>query len=247
MEQPTSRRSWWRRPHLSVRSLVEIVLIVGGGLGWFIRRATVPRDAVRAIEAAGGTVRYDFQQKPSFPFPSQPPGPKWLVDRIGIDFFANVIDVSFRTARWNTVVSAPPQNDAILADIGRLPRLEKLDASSVLVTDAGIAHLAGLTRLRSLEIQGTAELTDAGLVHLAGLDQLLGGRPPTIFLGDRSRTLLQPRVQAASWSVPLTLFIASSTALCSKPLCILQFWHRLSWRLSQYSQSVPFQNEFQSW
>ncbi len=56
----------------------------------------------------------------------------------------------------------------------------------------------------------------------------------------------QPSDQAASWRVPLTVFIASSTALCSKPECILQFWHRLSWRLSQYSQSVSFQNLSQS-
>jgi hypothetical protein len=33
-----------------------LVLIVGGGLGWFVRRATVQRDAVEAITAAGGSV-----------------------------------------------------------------------------------------------------------------------------------------------------------------------------------------------
>jgi hypothetical protein len=33
-----------------------LVLIVGGGLGWFIRRATVQRGAVKAITAAGGSV-----------------------------------------------------------------------------------------------------------------------------------------------------------------------------------------------
>ena len=47
--------------------------------------------------------------------------------------------------------------------------------------------------------------------------------------------------------MPLTVFMASSTALCSKPLCILQFWQRSSWRLSQYSQLVSFQKVSQSW
>jgi hypothetical protein len=172
MEQPVPRRPWWRRLRLSVRFLMVLVLIVGGSLGWFIHRATVQRDAVRAIEAAGGTVSYDFQQSPSFLTPSKPPGPKWLVDRIGIDFFANVTSVSFRTSQRNAVVYAPPQTDAILADIGRLPRLERLDANSVRVTDAGMVHLAGLTRLRSLGIEGTPGLTDAGLAHLSALYQL---------------------------------------------------------------------------
>jgi hypothetical protein len=71
------------------------------------------------------------------------------------------------------------------------------------------------------------------------------GRPRTIVDGPPRG--VQPRDQAASWSVPLTLFIASSTALCSKPECILQFLQRSSWRLSQYSQSVSFQNVSQSW
>jgi hypothetical protein len=172
MEQPVSRRPWWRRLRLSVRFLMVLVLIVGGSLGWFIHRATVQRDAVRAIEAAGGTVRYDFQQSPSFLTQSKPPGPKWLIHLIGIDFFADVTSVSFRTSPWNAVVYAPPQTDAILADIGRLPRLERLDAKSVRVTDAGMAHLAGLTKLRSLVIEGTPGLTDAGLAHLAALEQL---------------------------------------------------------------------------
>jgi hypothetical protein len=61
-----------------------------------------------------------------------------------------------------------------LADIGRLPRLERLHANSVRVTDVGMAHLAGLTKLRSLGIEGTPGLTDAGLAHLAGLEQLEG-------------------------------------------------------------------------
>src|ERR1700722_15259159 len=109
MEQPTPRRPWWRRRHLSVRSLMVLVLIVDGNLGWFIHRATVQRDAVRAIEAAGGTVRYDFQQTPSFLTPSKLPGPKWLLDLIGIDFFANVTSVSFRTSQKNTITYTPPQ------------------------------------------------------------------------------------------------------------------------------------------
>jgi hypothetical protein len=140
-----------------------LVLVVGGGFGWFIRRATVQRDAVKAIVAAGGVVTYDFQQKPRRVVPGgTPPGPRWLVSLVGVDFFADVTSVKI----------GPSQTDAILAQVGRLPRLERLDAESVRVTDAGLAHLAGLSELRSLSFMGSPGLTDAGLAHLPGLGRL---------------------------------------------------------------------------
>lgn len=39
------------------------------------------------------------------------------------------------------------------------------------MTDAGLKHLTGLTKLRRLDVNGT-KVTDAGLVHLQGLSQL---------------------------------------------------------------------------
>ena len=42
---------------------------------------------------------------------------------------------------------------------------------STKVTDAGLEHLKGLTKLRFLELTN-ARVTDAGLAHLRGLTQL---------------------------------------------------------------------------
>ena len=50
-EQP-SPEAWRRRLRISVRGLMALVLIVGGGLGWVIHRAHVQRDAVAAIQSA---------------------------------------------------------------------------------------------------------------------------------------------------------------------------------------------------
>jgi internalin A len=163
MEPPLSRRPGGRRLRLSLKALMVLVLVVGGGLGWLIHRATVQRDAVKAILAAGGKVKYDFEQnvRPLNPSGTSP-GPKWLVDFLGVDYFADATSVTIRT----------PQADAILAHVGRLRRLERLDAQSSPVTDAGLAHLRGLSELRSLSCSGTPGLTDAGLAHLAGLERL---------------------------------------------------------------------------
>jgi hypothetical protein len=140
-----------------------LVLVVGGGLGWFIHRATVQRDAVKAIVAAGGFVQYDFQRNAGPRNPrGTPPGPRWLVDLLGVDFFASVIQVKLGGS----------QTEAILAQVGRLHRLQRLNASAIGVSDAGLAHLAGLSELSGLSCRGTPGLTDAGLARLTGLAQL---------------------------------------------------------------------------
>ena len=45
--------------HMSVRVLMVLVLVFGGGFGWVVHRARVQREAVAAIERAGGAVGYD--------------------------------------------------------------------------------------------------------------------------------------------------------------------------------------------
>ncbi len=161
-----------------------LVLIVGGGLGWFTRRATVQRDAVRAITAGGGNATYDFQRNAGPRYPSGiPPGPKWLVDRLGVDFFASVTSVTIGATK----------TDAILDHVGKLWRLEWLDARSTPVTDAGLAQLGGLSELRSLRCKGTPGLTDAGLAHLAGLERL------EVLWIEGPTALRRPRAGSSGW------------------------------------------------
>lgn len=145
-----------------------LTLAVGAGIGWVAHRAKVQREAVAAIEAAGGSVRYDFQRSSGGP-PSAP-GKRswfaWLVDHVGVDYVASPVAIR---------VDHEPHgfDDAVMAQVGRLERLEELDFISPFspVTDAGMAHLAGLTRLKSLHLASPA-ITDDGLAHLAGLVDL---------------------------------------------------------------------------
>jgi hypothetical protein len=61
--------------------------------------------------------------------------------------------------------------DAGLAHLKGLTHLQVLVLDSTEVTDAGLEHLEGMTELRTLHLFNT-KVTDAGLAHLKGLNQL---------------------------------------------------------------------------
>jgi hypothetical protein len=157
LSQPeTVSRRWTRHARLSVRELMIVVLIIGGSLGWIVRGAQTQCAAVAAIRQAGGSVRYDSGwTENSAPEPREPWAPDWLVNLIGIDYFAHVYFVSFYSTG----------SDAELVHVGRLSRLVTLVILNTKVTDAGLAHLRGLSRLSALYLD-RSQITDAGLEYL---------------------------------------------------------------------------------
>jgi Leucine-rich repeat (LRR) protein len=162
MLDQSPQSSTWSRFRLSVRVWMIVVLLVGTGLGWIVHRAEVQRDAVAAIETAGGRVVYDWQWKGNRLVPNAKPlGPKWLVDHIGVDYFGSVIQV-FLNGRCT---------DLELGHVGRLHRLEILSLRSSEVTDSGLEQLRGLTGLRHLYL-GDTRVTDDGLHHLERLTNI---------------------------------------------------------------------------
>jgi hypothetical protein len=146
----------------SIRALVALVLAIGGGLGWFVHRAQVQRDAVAAILRAGGRVSYDWQwNNGRRTAQGKLRWPGWLVNRLGPDYFADVTRVDL----------AAGGTDEVLVYVGRLSRLQSLNAMAPTVTDSGMAHLDGLTRLQSLTLAYT-QVSDVSLPHLKRLTGL---------------------------------------------------------------------------
>jgi internalin A len=178
IEETLVTQRWWRisRLRLSLRALMIIVLALGCGLGWVVRRAHVQRDAVAAIERCGGRVWYDWEVRRSR---VQADGeyiggisrkksvsrwPKWLVDRLGPDYFGDVVQVQ--------VGGKDP--DAVMTRVAKLSRLEQLNFTlDVPVSDAGIKSVRELTALKSfgVPIRG-GKLTGASLENLKGLTEL---------------------------------------------------------------------------
>ncbi len=162
MPDKSLMKTWRHRLRINVRALMVLVLILGCWLGWMVHRARVQREAVEAIERVGGSVTYDWIHKYGEYIPGgQPWGPRWLVSRLGVDYFGNI-----------TVVSASGASDAELLHIGELSLLEDLDLHQSSITDAGLAHLSTLTGLQRLLLDHT-KVSGAGLVHIKNLNRLL--------------------------------------------------------------------------
>ena len=171
--RPVSR-SWRRFLRFSMRGMIVVVLVIGGWLGWVVRSAQIQREAVAAIENAGGAVSYDWGRISGSIPAGGPWAPEWLVNLIGVDYFGHVTEALINQ---NSTVT-----DGVIAKVGCLTQLHDLFLHSTCVSDAGLSHLKGLTNLEWLDL-GKTQITDAGLVHLRGLANLtelrLGGTQVT--------------------------------------------------------------------
>jgi F-box/leucine-rich repeat protein 14 len=87
-----------------------------------------------------------------------------VVARLGPDYFGDI----------KMVLLGPQTNDEVMRFVGRLGGLEALQALGELkqVSDAGMVHVRGLTRLRSLRFGLCPKLTAACLVNVSGLTNL---------------------------------------------------------------------------
>jgi internalin A len=180
-ERPTRRRF-----RLSLRALMVLVLVVGGGLGWKANRARTQRRAVEAIKAAGGFVTYDFQYpNDGKPKPKEPSAPRLLRRMLGDEYFQEVAAVGFDkpvTPENLAVIESFDHLEAFfigdsskigdgLAHLRRLRRLGRIQLTGPGITDDRLAELASLPGLKSILLQRTA-VSDAGLRHFSGLSEL---------------------------------------------------------------------------
>jgi hypothetical protein len=150
---------------LSVRGLLVLILVIGCGLAWIaraLRTAQTQRSAVAAIYQAGGWVVYDTEWDGRQNHSTwKPRWPRWLIDRLGVDYFSNAVFANLHDRG----------SDRVLTHVGRLKDLKQLHRPGPAVTDAGLAHLERLSDLQLLSLDDT-QVTDAGLAHLKSLKSL---------------------------------------------------------------------------
>ncbi len=131
-----------------------------------MRAARIQREAVAAIERAGGCVRYNWEYvvwDASYPnaryeqLHEKSWAPAWLVNVVGVDFFGHVTEV------WIQV--RPSDARTVNAAIGQLTALRTLELGLGHVTDVELEQLKTLTSLAKLNLSGT-QVTDAGVKEL---------------------------------------------------------------------------------
>ncbi len=138
---PNPKRRFLR---FTLRSLLLLMLVVCVALGWKVERARKQRDAVNWIQELGGSVSYDYEiDNNDRTIPNaEPPGPKWLMKQLGIDFFDDVVRVDLSEATQVSDVTA----------LSGLTNLKGLGLSDTPVSS--VTALSGLTSLEELSLEG---------------------------------------------------------------------------------------------
>ena len=164
MSEGTALRRLRKLARFSLRGLIVLVLVIGGGLGWLVQNARIQHGAVAAVTGVGGSVMYDWEWNNRTSYTGGTSWvPKWVTDRIGPDYFAHVTSV------WLYAISMDA--DSVLIPVGRLKRLEWLSVIGSNLSDTGLAHLRNTPSLSRLELDYT-KISNAGLVHVEGLNRL---------------------------------------------------------------------------
>jgi hypothetical protein len=176
--EPGPARKIRRRFTLSVRSLMLAVLLVGGGLGWWIHRTLAQRRVIASIERIGGYFEYDFQYPHSKRLHTKASRPlSWLLKHDLVDFFHDVAGASFIAPTtsdsddFRPPPLAPGEREILWSNLEALGGLRSLYFQSHRMTNIDIAHLERLTRLEELWLEDS-DIGDAGLNRLGGLTEL---------------------------------------------------------------------------
>ncbi|MHB1561265.1 MAG: hypothetical protein ACYC61_27785, partial [Isosphaeraceae bacterium] len=110
------------------RQSLVATAIVALALGWLVNGARVQRQAIAAIERAGGKVWYAWEAEDDDQAEgSALPWPSWLVKALGVDYFGSVVGVRL----------SPRCDDETMESVGRLDRLESLDIVGAPITEKG--------------------------------------------------------------------------------------------------------------
>ncbi|MEX0586345.1 MAG: hypothetical protein WD176_06860 [Pirellulales bacterium] len=98
--------------------------------------------------------------------------PNWKSADLKPEHWQEATRVSFARAHAEFGPEATDVSDADLEHVAMLASLEDLNLNGAQATDEGLAFVARLGRLRTLELADVKKMTDAGLAQLAGIVEL---------------------------------------------------------------------------
>jgi len=162
-----------------------VTLLVAIWLGCHAKSARHQRLVVEEIRSLGGYVMYDYEARnDQIGKPLSPPGPQWLRDIVGDDWFqsayyvrlegAAVTDSSLPRLEQLPYLRGLEIRSTSVTDVSFVAQLHELVAlklSHSPITDEGLRALPGLQKLRSLDVSGT-RITDEGLAYVGKIENL---------------------------------------------------------------------------
>lgn len=174
------------------RTLLALMVAIAIPLGWKVNCVRAQRHAVEVITEAEGRIRYDcekaYYEQWKLPLAEESfPGPLWLRQIVGNDFFAHVVEIwldnaigdqdallvtSVPAMPYLTVVVAPRISDEGVAQLTKVPSLEYMMVGGRIRGD-NLGDLATIATLSYLSLS-SPDLTDAALLELRGCTQLKG-------------------------------------------------------------------------
>ena len=171
------KRRWYQ---FSLLALLLLTTVISVPLGWLAYERNKVRQreaAIAAIKKRNGSILFNE--------PLRSDWLRWLLNDtsegsiLSVDFDNNSKDADLADVAILTEIEqigffgeTPFQvTDAGLVHLANLTKLTSINLDSTQVTDAGLVHLANLTKLTDIHLDDT-QVTDAGLVHLAGLKEL---------------------------------------------------------------------------
>jgi hypothetical protein len=146
--------------HISLRTMMIIFTVLCVLLGWKVYRVQRQKQAIAVVEASAGFIVYDYQRNRNID--GYLPGPDWLCELLGVDYFAAVVAVGFQkykdiaplgslTDLGTLYLADAEQQD--LATVARLANLRALALDGGSFSD--LSPLAKLTRLEELQLIGS--------------------------------------------------------------------------------------------
>jgi hypothetical protein len=181
-----------------------LVLVFGLWLGWRVNKAREQREAVAAVAKYGGWVHYDHEFVNGKLTPGGKPwAPRWLRRRIGDEFFQEVRQASLvyddSTGKRYDATNVKACDD-VLARVSGLPGLKVLMLKETQATDEGLRQVGAMKGLEELFVWDAVSVTDAGVAHLAGLGRLKNVHISKSKITDESLAVLSglPRMEKLS-------------------------------------------------
>jgi internalin A len=172
-------RGWRNFFRFRLRTLLLAFTAVSVWLGFHVHSTRMQRQSAASIEQYGGWIRYDFQfpsgeySYKNFDPKARSPAPEWLLDRLGVDFFHDVVqaNLNYSEDSGKREENHNPSDDA-LQYLRGFPDLRVLLLSDTQASDSSMQYLAGLNKLEYLFMWDVTNVSDAGVAHLRGLKRL---------------------------------------------------------------------------